>query len=162
MHPPHVVTLGEQLIASVYNTLRASSAWTKTLLIITFDEHGGCYDHVAPPPATPLGAVPTAPFNFDRYGVRVPAVIVSPFIQQSTVLRPPAATPYDHTSIQATLLKRFPELGPPLTARVASAPDLGNALVLTAPTNLGPARLDALPLRAKSGSRRTRATTAIK
>ena len=53
MHPPHVVTLGEQLIASVYNTLRASSAWTKTMLIITFDEHGGCYDHVAPPEATP-------------------------------------------------------------------------------------------------------------
>src|SRR5215469_12360177 len=48
-HPPSVVTLGEQLIADVYNCLRASKAWRKAMLIITYDEHGGCYDHVAPP-----------------------------------------------------------------------------------------------------------------
>ena len=47
MHPPSVVTLGEQLIADVYNCIRASKLWPKTMLIITFDEHGGCYDHVA-------------------------------------------------------------------------------------------------------------------
>jgi phospholipase C len=144
MHPPHVVTLGEQLIASVYNTLRSSNAWTKTMLIITFDEHGGCYDHVAPPAATAPDTAATAPFNFDRYGVRVPAVIVSPLIQQGTVLRPPGATPYDHASILATLRQRF-QLGPPLSARDAAAPDLGAVLNLPAPTNLGPPQVDPLP-----------------
>jgi phospholipase C len=81
-HPPHVVTLGEQLIAEVYNCLRNGPLWQKTLLIITYDEHGGCYDHVAPPPAKPPNETVSVPFNFDRYGVRVPAVLVSPYIQQ--------------------------------------------------------------------------------
>lgn len=144
-HPPHVVTLGERLIADVYNVLRRGPAWTKTLLIITYDEHGGCYDHVPPPAAKPPGPAPTVPFNFDRYGVRVPAVIVSPYIPQSTVLRPLGATPFDHTSVIATLRKRFPELGPPLTERDAVAPDIGSVLSLTSPSNLGPERIDALP-----------------
>jgi phospholipase C len=144
-HPPHVVTLGEQLIADVYNQVRNGPAWTKTLLVITYDEHGGCYDHVPPPAAVP----PEAPrdnqtFKFDRYGVRVPAVIVSPFVQQGTVLRPPGTVPFDHTSILATLRKRF-SLGPALTARDAGAPDLAGALKLPTPTNLGPQRLEALP-----------------
>jgi len=143
-HPPHVVTLGEQLIADVYNTLRSGPAWGKTLLIITYDEHGGCYDHVPPPPATPPDTTPTNPFNFDRYGVRVPAVIVSPYIRQGTVLRPPGKLPYDHTSILATLRKRF-NLGAPLSNRDAVAPDLESALTLENPDNLGPERLDALP-----------------
>ncbi len=144
-HPPHVVTLGEQLIADVYNNLRCSSVWTKTLLVITYDEHGGCYDHVPPPSAAPPSNGPSAGFNFDRYGVRVPAVIVCPYIPQATVLRPPGPIPYDHTSILATLRRRFPELGPPLSGRDAVAPDLANVLTLENPTNLGPEWLDALP-----------------
>ncbi len=144
MHPPHVVTLGEQLIASVYNTLRGSSAWTKTLLIITFDEHGGCYDHVVPPVAKPPSMPLSAPFHFNRYGVRVPAVIVSPFVKPGDVIRPLTEAPFDHTSIIASLRKRFPELGQPLKARDAIAPDVGIALSLPAPTNLGPEHIDAL------------------
>ena len=140
-HPPHNVTLGEQLIASTYNALRAGPKWTKTLLIIVYDEHGGCYDHVGPPLATPPGPVTTAPFNFDRYGVRIPAVLVSPYIAQGTKLRPTGNVPYDHTSIIATLRKRFPELGGPLTDRDASAPTFDNALTLPAPTNLGPPKV---------------------
>jgi len=146
-HPPHVVTLGEQLIAKVYNALRNGPAWTKTLLIITYDEHGGCYDHVAPPNAAAPGA-PGAAFDFARYGVRVPAILISPYIRQGTVLRPPGATPFDHTSIIATLRKRFPELGGPLTQRDASAPDLSGALILDNPDNMGPLRIDALPYHA--------------
>lgn len=142
-HPPHVVTLGEQLIADVYNSLRNGPAWTKTLLIITYDEHGGCYDHVPPPAATPPGPSSGGPFNFNRYGVRVPAVIVSPYIQQSTVLRPPGNVPYDHTSILATLRKRF-NLGAPLSNRDAVAPDLESVLTLQNPDNLGPEQLEAL------------------
>lgn len=144
-HPPHVVTLGEQLIADVYNNLRAGPLWEKTLLVITYDEHGGCYDHVAPPSATPPSPNPTTPFNFDRYGVRVPAVIVSPHIVPGTVLRPPSEpVPFDHTSIIASLRKRF-NLGPPLTGRDAVAPDLDTVPTLEGPGNLGPASLTALP-----------------
>ena len=54
-HPPHNVVLGERLIARVYNALRAGPAWRRTLLIVTYDEHGGCFDHVTPPAATPPG-----------------------------------------------------------------------------------------------------------
>lgn len=144
-HPPHVVTLGEQLIADIYNSLRAGPGWTKTLLVITYDEHGGCYDHVPPPAAVPPGPATTAPFNFDRYGVRVPAVLVSPYIRQGTVLRAPAGgPPFDHTSIIATLRKRF-ALGPPLSDRDAVALDLEDALRLATPDNLGPPSLQALP-----------------
>ena len=76
-----MVTLGEQLIADVYNCLRTSKVWRKTLLLITYDEHGGCYDHVAPSAAVPpQPPVPGQTFGFDRYGVRVPAVIVSPYV----------------------------------------------------------------------------------
>lgn len=140
-HPPHVVTLGEQLIADVYNCLRGRPAWTKTLLIVTYDEHGGCYDHVPPPAAAPPGPVATAPFAFDRYGVRVPAVLVSPFIKPGTVLRAPAGgPPFDHSSIVATLRRRF-ALGAPLSQRDRAAPDLADVLNLAAPDNLGPASI---------------------
>jgi len=143
-HPPSVVTLGEQLIADVYNCLRASEAWLKTLLIITYDEHGGCYDHVPPPAAIPpAAALPGQIFGFDRYGVRVPAVIVSPYVAPGTVFGKSATVPHDHTSIIATLRKRF-DLGAPLTARDARAPDLDGVLALAEPTNTGPRRLQAL------------------
>jgi phospholipase C len=140
-HPPHDVTLGEQLIASTYNALRAGPKWTKTLLVIIYDEHGGCYDHAPPPLAKPPSPVATAPFNFDRYGVRIPAVLISPYIAQGTKLRPTGNVPYDHTSVIATLRKRFPALGGPLTDRDASAPTFDNALTLAAPTNVGPPKV---------------------
>jgi phospholipase C len=140
-HPPHNVALAEQLIADVYNCLRSGPAWTKTLFVITYDEHGGCYDHVPPPAAVPPIAPASIPFNFDRYGVRVPAVVISPYIKAGTVLRPPGAVPFDHTSIIATLRKRWSDLGAPLTARDASAPDLGGALTLDQPENLGPEQI---------------------
>jgi phospholipase C len=144
-HPPHVVTLGEQLIADVYNCIRAGPGWTKTLLVITYDEHGGCYDHAAPPRAAPPSVTATTPFNFERYGVRVPAVIVSPYVPAGLKLRAAAGdVPFDHTSIIATLRRRFP-LGGPLGNRDAVAPDLAAALTLPGPNNSGPERIDALP-----------------
>jgi phospholipase C len=114
------------LIASVYNAVRGGPGWKKTLLIITYDEHGGCYDHVAPPPATPPGGQTSDGFRFNSFGVRVPAVIVSPWVLKGSVIRPPGPTPFDHTSIIATLRKLFPFA--PLTARDAAAPDLLTAL----------------------------------
>lgn len=145
-HPPKSIGPGEELIAAVYNALRTGpqTQWLSTMLIITYDEHGGTYDHVPPPPAQAPDSIKTSPFNFDRYGVRVPAVIVSPYIRPRTVLRPPSGAryPFDHTSILATLRKRF-SLGNPLTKRDEAAPDLEAVLNLDQPTNLGPQSLTA-------------------
>jgi phospholipase C len=131
MHPPHNVLYGDALVASAYNAVRSGPAWKKTLLIITYDEHGGCYDHVVPPAAVPPGeAVRPAPddYGFSSFGVRVPAVIVSPWVPAGSVIRPPGNTPFDHTSIIATLAKLFPFA--PLTPRDAAAPDLVSAISL--------------------------------
>jgi phospholipase C len=137
-HPPHNVALGEQLIADVYAAVRQGPLWKKTLLIIIYDEHGGCYDHVPPPAAAPPDPPPPSkPFAFDRYGVRVPAVLVSPWIAEGTVLRPPGRTPFDHTSVLKTLATRFGFQ--PLTARVDAAPEVLAALnLLPDATNDGP------------------------
>jgi len=130
-HPNYDVALGEQFLLQVYRTLYGSPVWKKTLLIITYDEHGGCYDHV-PPPANatpPDNSVGEFGFDFKRFGVRVPAVFVSPWIEAGTVLRPPAkGVPFDHTSILATLEKRWKVK--PLTKRDAAAPDLSAVLTL--------------------------------
>lgn len=133
-HPPHHVGMGEDLIAEVYNAVRGSPLWERTLLVITYDEHGGIYDHVPPPAAVPPDDAHPQPFGFDRYGVRVPSVLVSPYIKAGTVLKRPegSAYPYDHTSVIATLRKCF-DLGGPLTRRDAVAPDLESALNLEAP-----------------------------
>ncbi len=141
-HPPHNVAHAEQLLASLYNAVRAGPAWERTLLVITFDEHGGCYDHVAPPAATPAGRKARNGFSFDRLGPRVPAVIVSPYVPAGSVIRPPRGSPpFDHTSLIATLGALF-DLGPPLSPRVAVAPDLLAALTLERPENYGPDSID--------------------
>ncbi len=139
-HPPHNVAYGEALIAAVYNAVRAGPGWNQTLLVITYDEHGGCFDHVVPPAATPPGGTTPDGFDFGVFGVRVPAVIVSPYVRQGAVLRAPGPTPFDHTSIIATLRKlhRFQ----PLTARDAAAPDLLSVLD-PEPANAGPASITA-------------------
>ncbi|MEA3175168.1 MAG: phospholipase, partial [Gammaproteobacteria bacterium] len=148
-HPPHNVVHGEKLIADVYNAVRNSPCWKSTLLIITYDEHGGCYDHVPPPPATPPDGIVanSGNFNFNAYGVRVPAVIISPYIPPGSKIRPPknadgSVTPFDHTSIIKTLRELF-DLGDKLTARDEAAPSLLGALSLAAPNNDGPPRIDA-------------------
>ncbi|MFG2910866.1 alkaline phosphatase family protein [Kitasatospora sp. NPDC048286] len=132
-HPNYDVALGEQLIHDVYYALRQGPAWDKTLLIVTYDEHGGCYDHVPPPTAVPPdSAAGEYGYDFTRYGVRVPAILISPLIPAATVLRvPDGTTPIDHTSILKTVQRRWNL--PPLTARDKAAPDLGAALTLTTP-----------------------------
>ncbi|WP_158931085.1 alkaline phosphatase family protein [Acidisphaera sp. S103] len=137
-HPPHNIAYGEALIASVYNAVRHGPGWRNTLLIITYDEHGGCYDHVVPPAATPPGGQTPNGFDFSSFGVRVPAVIVSPWVPKGSVIRPTGATPFDHTSIIATLRQLFPFRS--LTPRDAAAPDLMHALSGDG-TNDGPASI---------------------
>ena len=133
-HPNYDVALGEQLIHDVYYALRDGPAWAQTLLVVTYDEHGGCYDHVPPPEGAtpPDDCVGEYGFDFKRFGVRVPAVIVSPLVAAGTVFRvPDGATPLDHTSVLKTLEVRFGL--PALTARDAAAPDIGDALTLQTP-----------------------------
>ncbi|HEV3087240.1 MAG TPA: alkaline phosphatase family protein [Candidatus Elarobacter sp.] len=115
MHPIHGVVNGELLIAEVYEALRASPQWESTMLIVTWDEHGGFYDHVVPQPATPPDNA-TQFFDFASYGVRVPAVVVSPLIPKNTI----DSTTYDHTSIVATAKVVF-DLPAFLTKRDAAA-----------------------------------------
>lgn len=142
-HPPHNMAYGEQLIAACYNALRQGRRWDRTLFVVTFDEHGGCYDHVPPPPAVSPGGPYPDGFRFDRFGPRVPAVIASPWIPAGSVIRPPGdGAPFDHTSILATLHRLY-DLGPGPNPRVQAAPDLLSALSLPEPSNLGPEQLDA-------------------
>jgi phospholipase C len=117
-HPDHDVREGERLIARVYNAIKSNAQlWGSTALLVTYDEHGGTYDHVPPPPCMPDGFVAQPadtktgkPFLFDRLGVRVPAVLVSPWIPQGTVisgLGDPDARVFEHASIPATVTDLF-------------------------------------------------------
>lgn len=114
---------GEFLIKEVYEAIRASPLWNETLLIITFDEHGGLYDHVPPPQKgvpNPDGLnSEDPPFDFDRLGVRIPTVMISPWIDERVVIHEPPVNHFDHTSVPATLRKLFNLTSPPLTKREA-------------------------------------------
>ena len=129
-HPEDDPYGGEALIKFVYESIRQSPIWETSLLVIVYDEHGGFYDNVKPPPAIPPGdLIPKGQemlnsycFDFSRYGLRVPAVIVSPLIPKGTVDH----TVYDHSSILATLERM---LGmKPLTKRDANAEDVWQLL----------------------------------
>lgn len=112
-HPDHHVLAGERFIAQVYNAIRRNKTlWPSTALLLVYDEHGGIYDHVPPPACTPdefqAPAEKTGtgmPFNFDRLGVRVPAVLISPWIPKGTVV--PSARVFEHASIPATVTDYF-------------------------------------------------------
>ncbi|MBL7847742.1 MAG: hypothetical protein JNL40_09765 [Cyclobacteriaceae bacterium] len=144
MHPIDDVTRGEKLIKRVYETIRNSSVWEKSALIITFDEHGGFYDHVAPPVAVPPGDI-TLPennhnnFKFNQYGVRVPAIIVSPFTSKGLIDH----TLYDHTSVLATIETMFGIA--PLTERDRAANNFEHLFSLSAPRSDAPDSLPGVP-----------------
>jgi phospholipase C len=142
-HVPADVRDGQDLVLAVYHALATSAHWERTMLIVFYDEHGGFFDHVAPPVAPD-----DDPETFGRYGARVPALIISPWIEPGSV----SHTLFDHTSIIKTILLRFcPDaLRPPkgrvapralrrpgapryMGARVAQANDLGELLTLGEP-----------------------------
>jgi phospholipase C len=131
-HPPHNVFKAEKLIADVYNAIRGNAdLWNSTLFVILYDEHGGFYDHVSPPP----GKAPDnhrEEWTFDRLGVRVPALLVSPWVEARV-----EPTPFDHTSLLKYLTDKW-GLGP-LGARTAEAESLVGAL------NQQKARQDTVP-----------------
>ncbi len=130
-HPPGNLDAAENLVRDIYASLIANrAAWEKTLFVLTFDEPVGSFDHVSPPAAVPPWGDGPSPvrresgFDFRRYGGRVPAILVSPWIEKGTVFRSTTGVPYDHTSLIATVLKwrglaqHIPEFG----SRTANAP----------------------------------------
>ena len=124
-HPDHHVQAGEVFIATIYQAIKDNpKLWQNTALLITYDEHGGIFDHVPPPNcvkdiftadgnATGTGV----PFQFDRLGVRVPSVLVSPWIPKGTIV----SRVFDHASIPATITKFFLGDASPRSPREISA-----------------------------------------
>jgi phospholipase C len=109
-HPIGSVAAGERLIKATYEAIRRSPVWEKSLLIITWDEHGGFYDHVIPGRAETTGERGHKHgFTFGQLGPRVPAVVVSPLIPRNLIEH----RTFDHTAIPATLSRVFglPSLG---------------------------------------------------
>lgn len=97
-HPPSDVGAGQELALLVYNAVASGPKWKETLLLVTYDEHGGFYDHVAPPQAAD-----DDPKMFGSYGVRVPALVVSPWVKPGSA----SSILFDHTSIIKTILSKF-------------------------------------------------------
>ncbi len=113
------VRRGDILLAQVYNALRASPYWSTSVLLVVFDEHGGLYDHVLPLTTVAPDNHPSdsSYVDFKHLGVRVPAVVISPYAQATTDIRT-----YDHTSVIATAGKLFGlEVPPTLGLRAAQA-----------------------------------------
>ncbi len=108
-HPDSFVLAGDQFIRNVYEAIRSSDElWRSTLFLIVWDEHGGIFDHVSPP-TLPYGdsfRSPVAGFSFDRLGVRVGAIVVSPYVTPSV-----SHELFEHASIPATVTQQF--IGPP-------------------------------------------------
>ena len=125
MHPLNDARAGEALVKTVYETLRASRIWTNSMLLVLFDEHGGFFDHVFPPAATPPGDTQPGSehnahnFAFDRLGLRVPCIVASPWVGENLIDH----RQYDHSSIVKTVCELF-ELGGPLTHRDRDANSL--------------------------------------
>lgn len=146
-HPPGSILAGDQFVKEVYTSLISNkAAWNRTLLLITFDEFVGSFDHqtddlksgVVQPPWGPNGKPPyqnKAGFKFDRLGARVPTIVVSPYVKKGTVFRSTTATPFDHASLIATTLKGLgrPDLVPQFGERAKNAPSFDNVLTLGQP-----------------------------
>jgi phospholipase C len=134
--PPSSLRGGEALLASIYNAIRSSSSssgsnYLNTFLMVAFDEAGGTYDHVAPPSAPPpdrAAPIGQMGFTFNRLGQRLPAIAISAWIPERMVVN----DEYRHTSLIRTMRERW-SLGSPLTARDATARDLGPILSLKQP-----------------------------
>jgi len=140
-HPPHDLALCEAFVASVYRAMAESPQWSRSLLVVNFDEHGGFFDHVAPPQTDDPNP------EFRQLGFRVPAIVVGPTVRRGAVV----STPFEHVSIAATLRTRFGIAS--LGQRMDAANDLSSCLdpdAVVAPAPL-------LPTVALSESRTLRA-----
>jgi phospholipase C len=121
-HPPLHPIMAQALIAAVYNALAKSPQWKNTLLLITYDEHGGFFDHVPPPKTTDTTAADFGVDGFDQMGFRVPTMVIGPYAKQSYT----SSVIYDHTSALKHLTNAFSLES--LNARVDAANDLTDCI----------------------------------
>ena len=137
-HPPSMAPIGQHFVATVVEALTKSSNWDRSALFLTYDEHGGLFDHVPPPPACPPDDIapaidPGGPMaGFDELGVRVPMMVVSPFAKKHFV----GHRTYDHTSIVRFIQARH--VIPALTDRDANAEAPWEMFDFTAPPHALP------------------------
>jgi phospholipase C len=141
-HPPADIQVGQKFVSDVVHALMKSPKWAHTALFLTWDEHGGFYDHVAPPAACAPDGAPvqyepgdTTGGKFDRLGVRVPFILVSPYAKPGYV----GHTVYDHSSIARFIQTKFKL--PALTARDANADPLMDMFDFSSPKLLTPPNL---------------------
>ncbi|HZW85753.1 MAG TPA: alkaline phosphatase family protein, partial [Nitrososphaerales archaeon] len=140
-HPNDDITSGEKFLKDVYESIRSSPLWEKSLLIVTYDEHGGFYDHVIPPATVHPGDSVTSPgnnhnnFDFRQLGVRVPTLVISPLVAKGTIDH----STYDHTSVLSTVENLF-KLGA-LTKRDRAAQTLTQLFKLKTPRTDAPLTL---------------------
>ena len=144
-HPPSDIRAGQELVLNVYSALAGNpEAWKRTMLVITYDEHGGFFDHVNPDKEVGAPEDDRAADGFNAYGPRVPAIVVSPWVEPgSTALDADGnKIVFDHTSLIRTILERFcrhddgtiPNMG----TRVANANHLGHLLTRDVPLDPPP------------------------
>jgi phospholipase C len=142
---PQDIQVGERYIAQVVQTLMHAKTWKQTVLFITYDEHGGYYDHVAPPPAIAPDSIPPmrtdtdVPGSFDRYGFRVPLLVISPWARAGYVSR----ITQDHTSIAAFIERKWNL--PAMTFRDANAHPMTDYFDFRRPAFEAPPKLVAAP-----------------
>jgi phospholipase C len=135
--PPADIANGQHLVGEIVRAVMTGPRWNKTLLVITYDEHGGFFDHVPPPAAIPVSAI-------NEYGVRVPAFVISPWVDRGKV----SDTLFDHTSIAKTIARRFMSAKPPdMGARMAAANDLSAVMRETVRTDRPSIEVPAAPAR---------------
>ncbi|KAF8838111.1 phosphoesterase superfamily protein [Paxillus ammoniavirescens] len=134
MHPPSPINMGEAWTKSIYEALRGSPQWENTLFLLTFDEHGGFADHVPPPVGVPSDGLTYTElaqdgqnytFNFDRLGVRVPTIVISPWVKKGaleTMGENGLLKTYSHSSLAGFISKLWNlDGGAPLSPRIGSA-----------------------------------------
>lgn len=154
-HPVSSVKEGERLYKNVYEALRNGPNWNNTLFILTYDEHGGFFDHVPPPQVgipNPDGIPAKSGFNYERLGIRIPTLLMSPWIKKGTLIKAPKASQkpfstsqWDLSSIPATMNKMF-SLGDFLTKRDTWAATFENLFeTLDEPRQDCPATLPYVP-----------------
>jgi phospholipase C len=137
-HPSGSVAAGERLIKKTYEAIRKSPHWNDSVLVITYDEHGGFYDHVVPPKARATGSKGRAHgFTFDQLGPRVPTIIVSPLVPKNTI----SHATFEHSSIPASLVDLFALDWS--TARTASSSGFLHLATLAEPRTDAPMTLPA-------------------
>jgi phospholipase C len=145
---PQDIQAGEEFVAGIVNSLMHSPQWSKSALFLMYDEHGGYYDHVPPPPAiAPDGIAPSqaladetlVPGGYNRYGFRVPLFVVSPWAKANYVSR----IVQDHTSILAFVEQKWNL--PALTLRDANAHPMTDYFDFKTPAFLKPPKLAAAP-----------------